>query len=77
MDTETSAFERAIASISIFISDNFVTPIGEYKYYILGGAGVLTFLYLYRVMRRKTSDEPDTIGDMLDKALGSGKEVEG
>ena len=76
-DTETSAFERAIASVQIWVSDNLVTPIGEYKYYILGGAGVLTFLYLYRKMRRKTPSQPDTIGDMLDKALGSGKEVEG
>lgn len=76
-DTETSAFERAIASVQIWVSDNLVTPIGEYKYYILGGVGVLTFLYLYRKMRRKTPSQPDTIGDMLDKALGSGKEVEG
>ena len=76
-DTETSAFERAIASVQIWVSDNLVTPIGEYKYYILGGAGVLTFLYLYRKMSRKTASQPDTIGDMLDKALGSGKEVEG
>tara|TARA_B100001287_G_scaffold154837_1_gene130173 strand:- start:290 stop:1423 length:1134 start_codon:yes stop_codon:yes gene_type:complete len=76
-DTETSAFERAIASVQIWVSDNLVTPIGEYKYYILGGVGVLTFLYLYRKMSRKTASQPDTIGDMLDKALGSGKEVEG
>jgi len=76
-DTETSAFERAIASVQIWVSDNLVTPIGEYKYYILGGAGVLTFLYLYRLMRRKNTSQQDTIGDMLDKALGSGKEVEG
>ena len=76
-DTETSAFERAIASVQIWVSDNLVTPIGEYKYYILGGVGLLTFIYLYRVMNRKTASQPDTIGDMLDKALGSGKEVEG
>ena len=76
-DTETSAFERAIASVQIWVSDNLVTPIGEYKYYILGGVGLLTFIYLYRVMNRKTASQPETIGDMLDKALGSGKEVEG
>ena len=76
-DTETSAFERAIASVQIWVSDNLVTPIGEYKYYILGGVGLLTFIYLYRVMNRKTASQPDTIGDMLDKALGSGKEIDG
>lgn len=76
-DTETSAFERAIASVQIWVSDNLATPIGEYKYYLLGGVGLLTFIYLYRVMNRKTASQPDTIGDMLDKALGSGKEVEG
>ena len=78
-DIETSAFERAIVSVQIWVSDNLVTPIGEYKYWVLGGMGVLAFLFIYRRLggSKEPEEEKQTLGQLLDNAIGSGKEIDG